>query len=295
MDKSQSIEAFYKHKFDKMPDTINKEVGHFNAFKIGDKVKCQPFGRQRFYKISLLKGHNKFYYGDAIEENNGYTLFFSNPQVPYTIDPLDGQLKGYYCIFTDSFFGELSSFLKYPIFQPGGVPFLAITEEQYADFVVLYEDLLKDLTSPYLYKYDLIRAKLQLLVHRILQMIPTALKNEVALNAAGRITTSFIELLEIQFPIESRIQRVSFRHPSEFANQLAVHVNHLNKCLKEKIGQTTVMLITDRIMREARMLLKNTSWNVKEIAWSLGFDELTHFVNFFTKNAGISPSVFRNT
>jgi AraC-like DNA-binding protein len=114
------------------------------------------------------------------------------------------------------------------------------------------------------------------------------------LNAAARITASFIELLEAQFPIESTIQRISRRHPAAFADKLSVTINHLNKCLKETLDLTTITLITNRIMTEARMLLKNTTWNVSEIAWCLGFDEAPHFINFFKKHAGLSPNAFRN-
>jgi len=48
-----------------------------------------------------------------------------------------------------------------------------------------------------------------------------------------------MELLERQFPIESPIQRMKLRSPIDFANQLAVHVNHLNRAIKETMGKTT--------------------------------------------------------
>ncbi|MBK9423610.1 MAG: hypothetical protein IPN54_05715 [Bacteroidetes bacterium] len=47
------------------------------------------------------------------------------------------------------------------------------------------------------------------------------------------ITSLFIELLERQFPIESITQTIQLNSAIDFAQTLGVHVNHLNKVLKE--------------------------------------------------------------
>jgi AraC family transcriptional regulator, transcriptional activator of pobA len=40
--------------------------------------------------------------------------------------------------------------------------------------------------------------------------------------------------------------------------------------------------------------LKQTPWNVSEIAYTLGFDEVAHFSNFFKKHTSLSPLKYRN-
>jgi AraC-like DNA-binding protein len=112
-------------------------------------------------------------------------------------------------------------------------------------------------------------------------------------NASARISSLFMELLERQFPIESQLQRINLRSATDFANQLAVHVNHLNRALKETTGKTTSQIIGERITQEARALLKHTDWNISEIGFTLGFEELPHFINFFKKNTHVSPKSFR--
>jgi hypothetical protein len=37
MDKIETIEEFYKRKFNWMPDNIKNEIGHFNVFRIRTK------------------------------------------------------------------------------------------------------------------------------------------------------------------------------------------------------------------------------------------------------------------
>jgi len=72
-----------------------------------------------------------------------------------------------------------------------------------------------------------------------------------------------------------------------------VHVNHLNRVLKENTGKTTTDIIANRITQEAKILLKQTDWNISEVAYSLGFEEVAHFSNFFKKQTTFTPVQFR--
>ena len=132
------------------------------------------------------------------------------------------------------------------------------------------------------------------LIHLALKMQPQANTNKHPLNASHRISTMFLELLERQFPIDDSHQAVKLRSASEFAEQLNVHVNHLNRALKETAQKTTSQIIAERILQESKILLKHSAWNVSEIAYALGFTEATHFNNFFKKHTQLSPLKFRN-
>jgi AraC-like DNA-binding protein len=74
-----------------------------------------------------------------------------------------------------------------------------------------------------------------------------------------------------------------------------VHINHLNRAVKETTGKTTSALIATRLVSEAKALLKHTNWSITEIGYSLGFEEPAHFNNFFRKHAEVSPSAFRSS
>jgi AraC-like DNA-binding protein len=102
-----------------------------------------------------------------------------------------------------------------------------------------------------------------------------------------------LELLERQFPIDETHQSIGIRSPSDFAEQLNIHVNHLNRAVKDMTGKTTSQLIADRVLQEAKILLKQSSWNVSEIAYGLGFTEVTHFNNFFKKHVSLTPTQYR--
>lgn len=86
MEKIESIEEFYKRKFDWMPDNIKNEIGHFNVFmhepvELG-KTKTLPYKRRDFYKIMLVVGDIDMLYADKVISIEKQALFFSNPQIP---------------------------------------------------------------------------------------------------------------------------------------------------------------------------------------------------------------------
>ena len=151
----------------------------------------------------------------------------------------------------------------------------------------------EELSSSYIHKYDVLRTLALELVHFAMKTQPSSQLTQVEMSAAQRISTLFMELLERQFPIDPDHQRVQCRTASEFAKQLNIHVNHLNRAVKETRDKTTSQLISERLLREAKVMLRHSPLNISEIAYALGFNEATHFSNFFKKNTQSSPSQFR--
>lgn len=296
MKKADTIEDFYRHKLEWMPENLQKEIGHFNVFKLGDfcgpLAKPMPYNRKDFYKISLILGRNKVHYADKTVEIEKDALFFCSPYIPYSWEPIDEEQAGFFCIFTEAFFSQFPAFREYPVFKPGGEPVLLLTDEQIESLSAIYLKMFDEIESDYIYKYDLLRNYVLELVHFALKLQPAKTTFSTS-NAAARISSLFMDLLERQFPIESPYQQIKFRSAIEYARQLAVHVNHLNRALKETTGKTTSELIAERLTQEAVALLKHTNWNVSEIAFTLGFEEPTHFNNFFKKRTSQTPTKFR--
>jgi AraC family transcriptional activator of pobA len=297
MDKSQSIEAFYQDKLNWIPANLKKEMGHFNVFALDDFVGCHakpiPYSRKDFYKISLIEGKNNIYYADKTVVIDEYALLFANPQVPYNWESLDDKQSGVFCIFTEEFFQQYGNFKDYPVFKPGCDAVYVLTNEQRLEIRKIFSSMFEEINSEYAYKYDVLRSLVFDIIHHALKLKPAKSNLESGLNASARVTSLFIELLERQFPIESPMQQMKLRTPSDFANHLCIHVNHLNRSLKQVTEKTTSHLIAERILQEARALLKHTDWNISEIGWTLGFEELPHFIHFFKKNVQLSPGSFR--
>jgi AraC-like DNA-binding protein len=180
------------------------------------------------------------------------------------------------------------------VFQPGGDHAFALTDEQAEKVTAIYQTMFQEIAGDYIYKYDVLRNLVFELLHFAMKMQPQANYTRHQINASHRIAAMFMELLERQFPIDDIHQSVNLRSASDYAGMLNVHVNHLNRAVKETTEKTTTQLIADRILQEAKILLRYSAWTVSEIAFALGFTEVTHFNNFFKKHMQASPLKFRN-
>lgn len=298
MKKAESIEDFYKTKLNWIPDDLRKEIGHFNVFRlepfIGTGAKPVPYSRRDYFKISLIKGNNRIHYADKVIEIKKQALLFANPQVPYNWEEIDKIQRGYFCVFTPSFFHQYGNLNQYAVFQPGETPVFELTKERAEEVENVFEAMFKEINSDYIHKYDVLRTKVFELLHYAMKLRPVASSDVQKLNASRRITMLFLELLERQFPIDDTRQRLKLRSASDFAGQLAIHVNHLNRALKETMQKTTSQIIMERVLQESKILLRHSSWNVSEVAYALGFTEVTHFNNFFKKHTALTPTGFKN-
>lgn len=297
MEKMQSLEEFYQSKFNRIPGNIRNGVGHFNVFTVDEYIGKNPkpvvYSRKDYYKITLIIGRNRIHYADKVINIQKQALFFTNPQIPYQFEWIDDYKSGIFCVFTPSFFHHFGNLNDYEVFQPDVVPVFELTDEQVEKVMPVFRKMQSEMLSDYAHKHDVLRNLVFELLHYALKMQPAPKAERHRTNAYRRITHLFLELLERQFPTEDTKQQVSFRSPSEFAGQLSVHVNHLNRAVKEVTEKTTSVIIAERLLQEAKILLKHTGWNVSEIAFSLGFRETTHFNNFFKKHMQLTPLQFR--
>jgi AraC-like DNA-binding protein len=297
MNKTETIRDFYEIKVNHIPDNLDKEMGHFNVFKLEDFLPRYareiPYSRKDFFKISLIIGKNRANYADKTIEIEKQAILFANPHIPYNWEYLEEEQSGYFCVFTEAFFSQFGKIKDYPVFKPGGNPIFFLNDEDLVKVKGIFLRIMDEIRTDYLYKYDLIRALVIELIHTAQKMQPATVVQSNQ-NAHTRISSIFLELLERQFPIESLNQQVSFRAPVDYANQLSLHVNYLNRVIKETTGKTTSQVIGERIAQEAKTLLKHSDWNIAEIGYSLGFDEPPHFINFFKKYTQVSPKSFRS-
>jgi AraC family transcriptional regulator, transcriptional activator of pobA len=300
MAKRETLDEFYKAKFNVMLPSLQRETLHFNVFRLEEVIKnvsVPPrYSRRDFYKITLIRGTNICHYADKSIEVNGSTLIFFNSHVPYTWESVSGDYTGYFCIFKEGFFTEKmrENINNLPMFRSGGKPSYTLNETQDKTISEIFIKMLAEAGSDYEFKADLLRNYVTELIHQAMKMTASEKLFHHA-DSNARITAIFTDLLENQFPIDSPSQRCTMRSPKDFANQLAVHVNHLNRAVKTTTGKTTTDHIKERVASEAIALLKHTRWNISEISYTLGFEDPAHFTKFFKKHTHQTPSSFRST
>jgi len=88
-------------------------------------------------------------------------------------------------------------------------------------------------------------------------------------------------------------------HQSIKIKDIAEHVqlseSHLSKLFKNKTGSAPMDYFINLKMQEAIRLLSNQSMRIKEVAFSLGYNDPFYFSRIFTKHIGVNPTSFLKT
>lgn len=96
----------------------------------------------------------------------------------------------------------------------------------------------------------------------------------------------FQQLVEEKF---SEQKSLSF-----YARALSITPNYLSILCKRTLKVPALTFIQNRLLLEAQSLLQVSGRSVKEIAFELGFNELSYFSAFFKSKTGQSPRQYKN-
>ncbi len=153
--------------------------------------------------------------------------------------------------------------------------------------------MLKDMEPDYVHKYDQMRSYVDLMLHEAMKLRPDA-KHLRFSNASSRLTSTFIERLERQFPIDSKAYALEIPDGARFCRSTFCPRQSLEPCRKRNDGPHD----NRNHFRPhcSGSHCHGSTQHVKyfEIAYSLGFDYPAHFNNFFKKQTGKTPGDFRS-
>lgn len=296
---TESLRQFYERTNQEVPaDLLNDQnVDHFNVRYSAAVVKKSPYNRRDYYKICLVNGKNtnsKLFYNGQEIIIDGSCLLFTNPSVACSIENNSDKGDRFYCLFNSRFIeGIIRTDIQYScaLFNPNLPPVIKLTEEQRSKVTAYFTEMQSLLATDYSYKWEMIRNLVMLLIHEGIRLQNTQSHHSWILN--DRVMNGFFQLLNQQFPVDSPEHPLKPMTPLSFAEQLHVHVNHLNSVVKKHTGKTTSAIIHERVVAEAKTLLRNTDWNIAEIAYALGFEYPSYFNKYFKQFTLQTPVNFR--
>lgn len=114
------------------------------------------------------------------------------------------------------------------------------------------------------------------------------LNHSIAKDLSGRrveIVRQFFQDLNEDFRECHQVQQL--------ASKQDLTSNYLNEVVKAETGSSAKDFIKNRLALEAKRLASITRWSMKDIATSLGFEDIAHFSRFFKKQVGTNFSKFR--
>lgn len=110
---------------------------------------------------------------------------------------------------------------------------------------------------------------------------------------SGKITTEFNKILQ-QYIRDGLLVTDGLPSVSYLADKLHVSSRYLTDLLKVETGKTTQELIHITLINEAKNKLRSGDVSVSEVAYALGFENMSYFSRLFKKETGVLPSLFKN-
>lgn len=99
------------------------------------------------------------------------------------------------------------------------------------------------------------------------------------------ITRTFKQLLGARFK--------TMKSPAAYAAEMNLSLSYLNEMVKAATGFTVSYWIQQEITLEAKRLLHHSQLSVKEVAYELGYEDVTYFSRLFSKVVQLTPGEFR--
>ncbi|MFB6456823.1 helix-turn-helix domain-containing protein [Chitinophaga sp. Hz27] len=101
-------------------------------------------------------------------------------------------------------------------------------------------------------------------------------------------------------PLLSRFLGLIDQHYKEqrsvafYANMINISPNYLNMISQKELNVAASSLIQQRVLLEAKRLLKASKMTIKEIVFDLGFYDHANFAKFFKAHTGMTPTAFKD-
>ena len=263
-------------------------------------LEVPPF-KHKFYAIKFfLKGKGILKVGKWKREMVPPTIFVSPPNQIVSCIMDEGEIFECILAISEEFIEKhlrLKHFISvFHYFQSDkSIPF-QITNAEMEDLLIVFDNIYKEYKSEDTDAIEVIASAIYILFVKIKRLYLKYIPEDFSINnekssKTESLSNRFLTLLNSNFQKES--PEVVEYTIGYFASKLAVHPNYLSSKLKSETGKTAKEHIDAKLIHNAKTLLQQTDFSVKEIAFKLNFKESAHFVNFFKKQTAETPNEFR--
>ncbi|MBP2831229.1 helix-turn-helix transcriptional regulator [Aquimarina sp. U1-2] len=254
---------------------------------------------QDFYFLYILKHGRIVKFSQAKKVDlQGKNLYVSCPGQMKNWKAVENA-EGYILVFSKGFLKNL----RYNKNMLTEFPFLVFPDKinysvQSKDFEKCL-DVLANIYEAYIrkeaYDYELIQLWVTELLIRIKKYNDKNNREHLGDDSANETSVGprFVQLLEDHFTQGIKKKLVTNKGVAEFAKDLNVHPNHLNREIKKHYGKSTKTVIIERYLLAAKCLILQTDLTIQEICYTLDFNNPPYFGRFFKKYTGMSPLQFR--
>jgi len=262
-----------------------------NAFEIQVLKKEEnnaPANKELFRIFWIKEGSGAMYIDMQEYAISGDTIYCIKPGQAIKFEPAK-ETDGYALSFSPDFLAmavdEREPLYYSAVFHPLS-PFSTIKVETRLkpEMLEVAERMIMEFSNVLPGKEEILRGMLKIFLIYLNRQGAAPPQPLVHLTQSG-LASRFFSLLDKNFANRKMV--------SDYAQDLSVTPNYLNEIVKKASGFPASYHIRQRIILEAKRKAAYVSKSMKEIAYDLGFDDISHFSKYFKKASGVSFSDFK--
>ncbi|MCW8313807.1 helix-turn-helix domain-containing protein [Sphingobacterium thalpophilum] len=270
------IKEFSYKKFGKL-EFSKATVEHDSLNIINDHIKVLFIPQNAIIQVDFQE----------IEMHTDALLFINPHVILKPCETIDGQLmhfnRDFYCVEIHDHEVACDGILYNNVFE---IPFINLNEQQSEEIQNIINAIDFELKNEDSGTEEMLRTLLKLIILKSTRIW----KQQHQLADDMRQTDvqflrKFSKLVEQHFKTLHTV--------ADYADMLCITPKNLSKKISLVSKETPNDIIKNRIILESKRLLAHTAMNVKEIAYTLNYEDDAYFVRFFTKHTGMSPTSFR--
>lgn len=248
-----------------------------------------------FYMIGLINvraGH--WLYGRTKFDHDRGSMVFWKPRQIIEIKNLEFEDDGYILLFHEDFL--LGSTLqgvinKYAFFDYETNEALHLSPKEEKIMLRLFESLVTEYgNNEDEFSKDIIIANINFMLNYAERYYKRQFLNRKPL--VGKTISAFNHILH-SYLKENKLSQEGLLSVTSVASALHISPRYLSDLLKMETGKTAQELIHIFLINEAKNRLRASGGNVSEIAYSLGFENMSYFSKLFRKETGLTPKDFK--
>lgn len=288
MQRKSTIAQYHLHKLH--PEKLQFAIYELQDYRRKSNQKAAIPHSHSYYQIIWFYedggSHTIDFKSYAIKKN--MIFFIAKDQVHAFDDDLN--VKGWLIHFNEHFFmhNDVDVFLKYNIFNSQESPCYVIDNDTALtakNYIMLMRE---ELSRKHFFGYeDIIRFSLKSLLITLERVQQKDKQKKLVFNNHYEFQfANYKNLIEEYYQKGLSVQ--------EYASLLNISSKTLNTITKEIVNKSASQLISERVILEAQRLLRFTTLQIGEIAYTLGFTDPSYFIKYFKRFAGTSPKMYRD-
>jgi AraC family transcriptional regulator, transcriptional activator of pobA len=239
-----------------------------------------------FYILALEKGLGSHEIDFIPYEVKDYSIFFMRPGQVHQIE-LKENCTGFLLEFDPAFYHPNESLSNQRLKKASSKNFCMLEVSRFEKLLSVLAYIFNEFTTKQDGYLEVIRANLDIFFIEFVRQS----KNPDAISVDGNSYAQerledFLELLNLHILTQKQV--------SQYAELLNLSIYQLNAITKTTLNKTCSELINEQIILESKRQLLATSNQVTQIAFHLGYEDVSYFIRFFKKHTGYSPEAFRH-